>query len=178
MLLSWIVGGIRTIDRLLDISALIVAAMGASLLREHGLAAANRAIMAPAFVFVFSALMLAGGPVATIVAATATLTPAFVARRASRRQALIETVIVPLAVLSADLTHQAIMRTGPRVFLWPWLALSVAGAVVTYHLVQGALASIVLPAVQRRPIDRTWRTRALAGCSLYLLGAGLAAVIV
>jgi len=172
-LLGWI-----TTDRMLQMAALVVAAMLASLLREHALSLANRAIMPPAFVFVFAALMLAGAAPAALVAAAAALTPAFVASRASRRQAITDALIVTLAVLSADLTHHAIMRSLPSIFLWPWLATSVAGAVVSYHLVQGALASVVLPLFRRRPVDRTWRMRALAGCSLYLLGAGLAAVIV
>ena len=165
-------------DRTLDVSALVLAAMLSSLLPEHALATANRAIMPPAFVFVFSALMLADGPAAAFVAAAAALTPAFVARRASRKQAVIDAAIVIAAVEGADLAHHTMTSIVPRTFFWPWLMTAVASAVVTYHLVQGALASLVVPFILRRPIDRTWRSRALAGCSLYLLGAGLAAAIV
>src|SRR5215471_8461250 len=89
----WFAGWIP-LDRMLVVSALVMAAMLASCLKEQGVASANPAIMPPAFVFVFSTLMLAGGPAAMCVAVAAALTPAFVLRRASRSRAIIDAVIV------------------------------------------------------------------------------------
>src|SRR5258708_2139973 len=147
-------------------------------LRVQERATTDRAIMPPAFVIVFTALMLFGGNVAMVVAAAATLTPAFLARRTPLVQALIDTAIVIAATQAADVAHQSIARVVPGVFLWPWLALPIASAVVAYHLTQGVLAGGVGPFVSRRPVLRSWPKRALAGTPVYLLGAGVSAALV
>jgi diguanylate cyclase (GGDEF)-like protein/PAS domain S-box-containing protein len=172
-LVGWV-----TVDHLVELSALALAAMLASCLREQEPAAANRAIMPPAFLVIFSALMLMGGRSAMFVAAAAALTPGFVTRRVSPRQAIMDAAVALVAVQAADLTHLTIVSVLPRVYLWPWLAVPVSAAVLVYHLVQGALANIALPFVLRRPINRAWGQHPLAGCPIYLLGAGLAAVLV
>lgn len=163
-------------DGLAELSALLLAAMLTSCLREPS--APNRAIMRPGFVIVFSTLMLMGGTAAMAVAAAAALTPGFVMRRQPRRQALVDAAVAALAVQSAVLAHLSIVRVVPHVFVWPWLAIPLAGAVVVFHLTQDALASIVVPFVFRRPIDRSWPKGALAGCPTYLLGGVVAVAIV
>jgi PAS domain S-box-containing protein len=164
--------------RLLELSALVLAAMRASCLREQEPASADRAIMPPSFVVVFTALMLLDGPAAMVVAAAAALTPGFVTGRAARRQSLVDAVIAVVAVQSAELTHQSLVHTLPRVFLWPFLAVTITAGVAAYHVVQGALQNVVVPFITRGPINRVWARRPLAGCPLYLFGAGVAAVIV
>ena len=62
--------------------------------------------------------------------------------------------------------------------VWPWLAVPVTAAVVAYHVAQGALANVVVPFIARRPVNRSWPKRALAGWPVYLLGACVAAAIV
>src|SRR5262249_50376468 len=153
------------------------AAMLASYLREQEPASANRAIMPPAFVVVFCALILLGGPSAMFVAAAATLTPGFVTGRVSRRQSLVDTGITIVAVESADLAHQSMVRLIPNVFVWPWLALPIVAAVAAYHVGQGARANLVAPFVAALPAHRSWARRPLAGVPTYLLGAGAAAAI-
>jgi hypothetical protein len=174
--LTWFAGW--SLELIAAVAVLGFAAMGASLLREQGVALTNRAIMPPAFVFVFSALMLAGAPVAMVVAAAAALTPAFVLHGASARQAIVDATVVMAAIACAALGHHLVAQAVPRVFLWPWIALPLAAAVITYHVSQGALARLVVPLFLGQPVDRSWHKRALAGCPLYLLGAGLATAIV
>jgi diguanylate cyclase (GGDEF)-like protein/PAS domain S-box-containing protein len=134
------------------------------------------AIMPPAFVLIFSSLMLFGPGVAMFVAA-GTLVPGFVASRAPRTRILIESAIVIAATQSAGLAYQSVGGVF-GVSAWPWLVLPVAAAVVAYQLAQGALAGLVVPFIARRPINRSWLRRPLAGCPVYLLGAGVAAALV
>jgi diguanylate cyclase (GGDEF)-like protein/PAS domain S-box-containing protein len=164
-------------DRLYGLAVIVVAAMLTSCLRVQEPASTDRTIMPPAFVVVFASLMLFGPHVATVVAAAAVLTPAFVFARTPHHQMLIDTGILVVATESAGFAFQA---TGgvPGVFDWPWQGVPIAAAVVAYHLVQGALAEIVVPLVSRRSIDRSWFARALSGCPIYLLGAGVAAALV
>jgi diguanylate cyclase (GGDEF)-like protein/PAS domain S-box-containing protein len=164
-------------DRIFELAGLVLIAILASCLRVQEPATADRAIMPPAFVITFSSLMLFGPHVAIFVAAAATLTAGFVTARTSRSRMLIDTAIVIGATEGAGLAYQWVggLYGG---FRWPWLAVPVAVAVVAYHVAQGALASIVVPFVARRPIDRSWPKRALAGCPIYLLGACVAAALV
>jgi diguanylate cyclase (GGDEF)-like protein/PAS domain S-box-containing protein len=164
------------VDGLPQLSAFLLAAMLTSCLREPS--ATNRAIMPPTFVLIFSSLMLMGGTAAMAVAAAAALTPGFVVRRQPRRQALVDAVGAAVAVQSAVLAHLAMSRVVPNVFAWPWLAIPLAAAIVVFALAQGALANVVVPFVARRPIDRCWPARALAGCPTYLLGGVVSVAIV
>src|SRR6266550_1406529 len=116
-------------DRILELSGLVLAAMLASCLRVQEPATTDRAIMPPAFVIIFSSLMLFGPHVAMFVAVAATLTPGFVSARIPRSRMLIDTAIVIVATQSAGLAHRSVGDLRGE-FLWPWLALSVAAAVV------------------------------------------------
>ncbi len=163
-------------DRIFELAGLVLAAIVVSWLRVHG-PSTDRAIMPPDFIVVFAALLLLGPFVAISVAAAAALTPGFAGVRGSIRQLVVDTAIAVFATYSAGLMFLAVGDL-PRLFEWPWLAAPIAGAVILYHLVQGALAQIIVPMVTRQPIDGSWPKRALAGCPVYLLGAGLAAALV
>jgi diguanylate cyclase (GGDEF)-like protein/PAS domain S-box-containing protein len=164
-------------DRLLELGGLVLAAMLTACLKVQEPATADRAIMPPAFVVIFIALMLFGPHVAMLVAAAAMLTPGVVSARIPRRQTLIETVIAVAATQGAGLIHQWVAVV-PGVFVWPWLALPITAAALAYHVVQGALANLVVPFAMRRPVNRSWPERALVGLPVYLLGAGIATVVV
>jgi diguanylate cyclase (GGDEF)-like protein/PAS domain S-box-containing protein len=161
-----------------ELGGLVLAAMLAACLRAQDPATTQRAIMPPAFVVIFTTLLLQGASVAMVVAAAAALTPGFVTRRTPRTQALIDTGVVVAAIESADLAHQWLARAMPGVFTWPWLAVPIAAAVVAYHLTQSALAEVIAAFAARRPVDRSWPKRALAGFPVYLLGAGVSIVLV
>jgi diguanylate cyclase (GGDEF)-like protein/PAS domain S-box-containing protein len=164
-------------DRLVELSGLVLAAMLTSCLGAQERATTNRAIMPPAFVIIFASLMLFGSHVTMFVAAATTLTPAFVTARTPRRQMLIDTAIVMAATQSAGLVYQSIAAV-PGLLVWPWLGVPVGAAVIVYHVTQGALADVVVPLVARRRVDRSWPTRAMAGCPIYLMGACVAAALV
>ena len=165
-------------DRLAELAGLVLAAMLASTLSVHGAAAAHRAIMPVAFVVVFAALMLLGAPVAVFVGAAAALTPAFVMRRSSRLLSLSDSAIVLPAVLAADLAHRSIAGALPSFQVWPWLAVPIVAAILSYHVTQGVLGDVVVPMIARRGFDRSWPARALEGFPLYLIGGGVATVLV
>ena len=164
-------------DRMFELGGLVLAAMLTACLRVQEPATTDRAIMPPAFVVIFTALMLLGPHVAMFVAAAAMLTRGLVTSRIPRLQTLVETVIAIAATQGAGLIHQWVAVV-PGVFTWPWLALPIAAAAVAYHVVQGALANLVVPFVTRRPVNRSWPERALVGLPVYLLGAGVATFVV
>src|SRR6185503_19627081 len=74
------------------------------------------------------------------------LAPGFTGPRGSIRQLLIDTAIAVAAAYSAGLAFLAV-GDFPLLFEWPWLAVPIAAAVVLYHVVQGALAHLVVPLV-------------------------------
>ncbi|HEY2434967.1 MAG TPA: EAL domain-containing protein [Vicinamibacterales bacterium] len=166
----WLAGWTPT-SRLLELGALALSAMLTACLRAQDPSASQRAIMPPAFIIVFTTLLLEGSNVAMLVGAAVTLTPGFVTGRTVPVQALLDTGVVVVAIESAELVHAALARFIPNAFLWPWLAVPIAAAVVAYHLTQGLLVEVVVPLARRRSIDRSWPRRALAGCPVYLLGA-------
>ena len=164
--------------RIIEFTGLLAAAMLAVSVRIQGPAAADRAIMAPAFIVIFAALMLFDVRGAASIAAAAALTPGFVTRRVSWVQSLIDTGVAILAVQAAALTHETTAALTPRMFLWPWLAVPIVAAVLAYHSAQSLLHDLVVPYVRRQGLARSWHTRALAGYPIHLIGGGIAAVIV
>src|SRR5260221_11034257 len=78
-------------DRILELSGFVLAAMLTGCLRAREPITTDRGIMPPAFVLIFSSLMLFGPHVPMFVAAVATLTPGVVAAGPPRSQGLIDT---------------------------------------------------------------------------------------
>jgi diguanylate cyclase (GGDEF)-like protein/PAS domain S-box-containing protein len=155
-----------------ELAALAVAAMLSAILGVQRATERDRAIMAPSFVFVFIALLVFGPNVALLVAAAVALTPAFVVARAPR-QIVVDVVVWVAATEAAGFAYQYVRVPGHEL-IWPWRALPVTAAVVAYHLVQSALAEVVVPLVTRQPVNRSWPKTALRGCPLYVVGASVA----
>jgi diguanylate cyclase (GGDEF)-like protein/PAS domain S-box-containing protein len=168
--------GWTPLARIPELAGFVLAAMLTGCLGVPG-QTTNRAIMPPVFIIIFSSLMLFGPHVAMLIAVAATLTPGIVAARAPGRQMLVDTLIIVAATQSAGVAHRWV-GTVPGVFVWPWLAVPITAAVIAYHVVQGAAANIVVPFVTRRPVNRSWPKRVLAGFPVYLLGAVVAAGVV
>src|SRR5689334_25082085 len=80
----WLAGWVTT-DVVPEVAGLVATAMLAACLRVHERATADPAIMPPAFVVIFTALMLQGAPAAMVVGAAAALAPAFLRPRTSPR---------------------------------------------------------------------------------------------
>jgi diguanylate cyclase (GGDEF)-like protein/PAS domain S-box-containing protein len=133
--------------------------------------------MPPAFVVTFAALMLAGQHVASLVAIAAAVAPGLLATRVSRRQVVIDAIVVTAATQTAGLVYQA-LREPFALGEWPWLSVPVASAVLAYHVVQGFLASVGVPMISRSSVDRSWPAHALSGSPIYFLGACVAAACV
>jgi PAS domain S-box-containing protein len=107
--------------------------------------------MPPAFVVTFTALMVSGPIAATSVAAAAAVAAGVLSTGTPRGRMFIDAAIVVAGTWTAGLAYQA--AGDVSVLEWPWLAVPIAAAVVAYHLVQGALASVVVPLLARKPID-------------------------
>ena len=110
-----------------------------------------------------------------LVATVAALTPGFVKSRRPypRAQILIDAAVLVLATLSAGMVYRSLVG-GPGGSTWPWQAVPIGAAVVVYHLVQRALAEIVVPLLSSQPVNRSWLKTAFRGCPGYLLGASVA----
>ena len=148
-------------EHIFQLAGLVLAAMLAACLSVQEPAATDRAIMPPAFVVIFSVadavwsarrdVRRGGGG--------ADAGP----RRPPRlaRQMLIDTAIAVAATQSRG-PGLSVRSASARRALWPWLALPIAAAVVAYHVVQGALANVVVP-LPRAPACRSIVAEARAG---------------
>jgi diguanylate cyclase (GGDEF)-like protein/PAS domain S-box-containing protein len=164
--------------RPIELSGLVLAAILTAVLWEPRSTTKDRAIMPPAFVLIFSSLVLFGPQVAALVATVAALTPGFVDSRRPypRGQILIDAIVTVAATLTAGMAYGSLGRSSGE-FVWPWQAVPIAAAVVVYHLVQRALAEAVVPFLARRSINRSWPRTALRGCPTYLVGASVAVAL-
>ena len=96
---AWLTGAVAA-ERIAEFAGLVLAAMLTAGLSVQTRALADRAIMPPAFVIVFAALLLFGPGVATLVALAASIATSAIART-SLAQTAIEASIVLVAVQSA-----------------------------------------------------------------------------
>jgi diguanylate cyclase (GGDEF)-like protein/PAS domain S-box-containing protein len=173
------VAGWPEAHRTLEVSGFVVAALVISLLKVQRSTATERTVMPPLFVVTFSALLLFGPDIATIIAVVGTLTTGITTSRLvyPRRQVLLDATTAIVATQTAGTAYQWLGgRSGD--LLWPWLALPIAAAAIAYHVVDGALAEVVVPGLLRRHVNRAWPQRAVRGCSLYLVAASIAAALV
>jgi diguanylate cyclase (GGDEF)-like protein/PAS domain S-box-containing protein len=166
-------------ERAFQFAGLVLAAIVAAAPGHHRWTSKDRAIMPPSFVITFSSLLLFDRNVAMLVALAAAVTPAFLApmRAAPWIPILVDAGISIAAIQLGGLTYESMGRLVGDI-VWPWHAIPVAAAVVAYHVVQGALAEIVVPLLSRKPVSRTWPARALRGCPMYLVGASVAVLLV
>src|SRR5436189_5593354 len=91
--------GLVSPEQVPALAVLVGVAMLLGCQKEQSTAATSRAIMPPAFVAVFSTMLLAGGAAAAFVSMAAALTPGLVTRRVPMRQSLIDTGIAVVSVL-------------------------------------------------------------------------------
>ena len=169
-------GGWLPDDRAFELAGLILAAMLSALLGVQQAALKDRAIMPPSFLIVFAALVFLGPDVATALAAAVALTPGFASSDPAypRRQMLCDAATAIVATQVAGLAYRsAAIPSGG--FVWPWLALPIAAAVVAYHVGQRALAEVLIPAIMRQRVSRAWARIALRGTPVYLVGGVVAA---
>src|SRR5262249_23352038 len=115
---------------------------------------------------------------ATAVSLAAALTAAIVMAPVPRRVVIVDLVVAIVAVQTADQAHLWTSRLIPQAFVWPWMAVPIAAAVVAYQLVDGLAACVLAPLAMRAAIDRPWLRRPFTGLPLYVLGAAAAVVLV
>jgi diguanylate cyclase (GGDEF)-like protein/PAS domain S-box-containing protein len=166
-------------DRAFELGGLTLAAMLTALLGVQQPATKNRAIMPPSFVVIFGTLLLFGPDVATLLAVAIVLTPAFAFANNvyPRRQMAIDATIGAVSTQAAGLAYRSLVGPSAEV-VWPWHAVPIAAAVVSYHLLQGLLAEVIAPALMRQAFNRSWHRSALRGCPIYIVGASAAVVFV
>ncbi|HEX6464780.1 MAG TPA: diguanylate cyclase, partial [Vicinamibacterales bacterium] len=175
--IPWAAGWVPA-DRTVHLSALAVLLVLSASLREQERAGADVAMMPPAFVVIFTALMLLGGPTATVFAAAAAVASRIAVQRLAPHELAFDVLTAVAAVQAADQGHRLTGSVVPRAFVWPWTAIPITAAVIAYHLTQSAATRVVAPLVTRRPFDRSWLKHPLPGLAVYLLAAAAAVAIV
>ena len=159
--------GWTTTARAIELSAFVLAAMLASLLRMQALTVTDRAIMAPSFVLVFATMLLFGPHVAALAAVAVALTPFFTSPRPGTLVSLLGEVAIAAGATAAAGFGYQFLRAALGDLGWPWQAGPIVAAVLVYHVLQGGLAEIVIPFASRKPINRAWPKNALRGCPVY-----------
>jgi diguanylate cyclase (GGDEF)-like protein/PAS domain S-box-containing protein len=161
--------------RVLEFSALIVAAILTSVLAVQRPAAEDRGMMPLAFVFHFASLLLFGPHVTMIVVAAGAT--AYLLADSQRTRPIERTTLNAATTIAglqaAGLVHGLLGGT-QGLFVWPWQGMPIAFAVGTYALVHSAVAEIVVPLLTRRPINRWWPSSLLRDGPHHVIGAGLA----
>jgi diguanylate cyclase (GGDEF)-like protein/PAS domain S-box-containing protein len=131
------------------------------------------------FVIEFSSLVTFG-PLPTLIVAGCGVVARAVAdqQRAIERptQFGLQAARILVSLVAAAWAHAAFGGTLGR-FDWPWQALPVAAAALTYCIVTSIIADIVIPRLERRgtlDVWHWWPQRFLETCPAYIVGASVA----
>jgi diguanylate cyclase (GGDEF)-like protein/PAS domain S-box-containing protein len=168
-------------DRTIELAALTLLAALTAFLRVEASAAKDRTIMAPSFVLTFVSLLMFGPHVAMFVAATSALSAAFLSSDDGYPsfQSLSAAAVAVLAAQGAGQAYQSLGTVFNDVAaVWPWHGLLIGAAVIVYVILHGALADFVAPVLTHHPPNRAWSQNPFRGCSIHLVGATVAAVLV
>jgi diguanylate cyclase (GGDEF)-like protein/PAS domain S-box-containing protein len=167
-------------DRTFELAALTLLAALTAFLRVEASAVKDRTIMAPSFVVTFVSLLMFGPHVAMLVAATSALSAGFLFSDDGYPsfQSLIASGVSVIAAQGAGQLFQSLGILFSDTPVWPWQGLSIAAAVVVYVILHGALADFVVPILTSHPPSRSWWQNPFRGCSIHLVGATVAAVLV
>jgi diguanylate cyclase (GGDEF)-like protein/PAS domain S-box-containing protein len=162
-------------NRVLEFSALVVAAILTSVLAVQRPAAEDRGMMPLAFVIHFASLLLFG-PLVTMIVVTAGAAAYMLGDTKWTRppeRTLVNAATTIAAIHVAGVVHAVLGGTHGH-FAWPWQGLPIAFAAAAYALVHSALAGIVVPLIAGQPINRRWPGNALRDGPHHVIGAGLA----
>ena len=164
-------------DRTLEFASLLLAAVLTSALSAQWPAGSYATAMRPPFIVEFIALLLLGPLAALAVAAAGAVARVLTDRTAHQWCGVVPCAATTLAAIgAAGAVHLAL--GGPiGHFAWPWQAMPLAAAVVTYCLVTAAGAGLIVPALTGAPIDRSWPERAVGCAPAYVVGASVAVAL-
>jgi diguanylate cyclase (GGDEF)-like protein/PAS domain S-box-containing protein len=167
------------VDQLIELSALILAAILTSALANEHRTTKDWATMPLSFVIDFTSLLLLGPHATMLVAAAGTVTQGFTDSQRSHRsrRILLNAATVLAATQAAGFAHRALGGTMGH-FIWPGQGVPIAAAVVVYCFVKSASADVLVPLVTRQPVNRSWPKSILRGCPSYFIGASIAVGLV
>jgi diguanylate cyclase (GGDEF)-like protein/PAS domain S-box-containing protein len=167
------------LERILEFSALILAAILASAVAKLRTRTWDWATMPPSFVIEFASLLLFGPNATMLVVAAQAITQWRVDRQRALplRPLLVNSATVIVAIQAAGFAHLSLGGTMGG-YAWPWQGVPIAAAVIVYCLVTSGSAEIVVPFIASQPINRSWPQSMLRGCSSYFIGASLAVGLV
>ena len=163
----------------LALANVLLAALSTPAHSSPAAAANDWTTVRPTFVVDLIALLLLGTGAGVIVS-----TAGVIARvlgespgRARPAETLLPAIAPLLALEAAAFTHLALGGTIGS-FAWPWQAVPIAAAILSYCLVLSAVFEIALPLLSSRPPAKTWPAVVLSSCPSYVTAAGLAVLAV
>ncbi|HET9363122.1 MAG TPA: EAL domain-containing protein [Vicinamibacterales bacterium] len=156
-------------------ACLVLAALLNSILENRRPTKTDAQSMPLSFVIDFTALLLLGPIMATLVAVVGAVTLTSGHSRTRPACANIGTSVA--AIQTAGLAHST-LGGALGYFDWPWHAVSVGAAAMTYCLVRIGSAAIVTPLLTNQPVNLQWSIIALRSSPNYILGASVVVVIV
>jgi diguanylate cyclase (GGDEF)-like protein/PAS domain S-box-containing protein len=162
-------------DRTREFSGVILAAILTSAFAIPRSTAEDRGMMTPSFVVEFGALLLLGGNAALVVAAAGIIARCLADPDGARpfRRLLVNAGSVLVAIEAASLTHVALGGVTGE-FNWPWQAVPIAAALVSYCIVKSVAAEVIAPLVNKAAINRAWPRAVLVNAPNYFIGASVA----
>ena len=162
-------------DRTREFCAVILAAILTSAFAIPRSTAEDRGMMTPPFVVDFTALLLLGGNAALFVAAAGIMTRCLADPDRARplRRLLVNAGSVMIAIEAASLTVVALGGVAGH-FTWPWQAVPIAAALVSYCFVKSISAEVIAPLVNKSAINRAWPKALLVNAPNYFIGASVA----
>ena len=130
------------------------------------------------FLIALASLLLLGAMAASILSAAVIVAYGLWnrARVGWRWRTLQTTAIVVGSLHAAAWVHAALGGTIGS-FIWPWQAVPIAAAVLTYWLVTRVSNDVLLPLLTRSRIDWAWPKRLLEQLPLHVAGAGVAVAL-
>jgi len=164
--------------RTLEFAGLVLTAILISVHQRRLATAEDRGVMPPSFVLELTALLVYGVDAALFAAAAGILARWVVEPERARpvRRAGLNATITLAAIEAAGLVYGALGGVSGE-FIRLSQAVPVAAAVAAYFLVKTTWAAVIVPVLNREPVDRFSPVTVLGQAPGYCLGAAVAAVL-
>jgi diguanylate cyclase (GGDEF)-like protein/PAS domain S-box-containing protein len=164
--------------RSLEVTSLLLLAILSSAFSAHWPAGPFGAAMRPPFVVAFIALLVHGPAFGVAVAAASALAHLLASRSPGGfgRESLSRAAI-PVASIGAAGGVLLILGEKTGSVAWPWQAMPLAAAILTYCLAAGIGTGLILPAVTGQAVDGSWHVRAAASVPPHVIGATIAVAL-
>ena len=164
--------------RSVEVTTLLLTAILSAAFSAHWPGGPFGAAMRPPFVAAFMALLLHGPAFGVAVAAAGALAHLLASRSGGGfGPEPLSRAAIPVAAIGAAGAVHLFLGGGAAHFAWPWPAVPLAAAILTYCLVAAAGSGLIVPAATGHAVDASWFVRAAASAPPYVIGATIAVAL-